>query len=85
MRDKVYLRIGKSRSGRFIYKVDKTKKNLPVSTGNNNYLPTIIVGLNLDIPDEYFNKATAEIDLKVDKFETATDINVEGDKDEPKV
>ncbi len=62
MKEKIYLRIAKASPIRYLYKADKKKKHTPLDNGHyiKTYLPTIIVDLNLDIPNEMFEKAQAE-------------------------
>lgn len=83
MKEKVYLRIAKTKKG-YRYAVDKKKNHKPFDNGyaDKTYFPTIIVALNLEIPDNFFDKASAELDLKIEDLETATDIKVEEDQSE---
>lgn len=77
MKQKIYLRIAKTNSG-YSYKVDKKKNHKPMDDGyyKKTYFPTIVVGLNLEIPDRFFKEALAELDLKVENLEVASEIEI---------
>lgn len=49
---------------------------------NNTYFPTITLQLNLDIPDEYFEKAQKELDLKINSLNINSDIVIREDMEE---
>ncbi len=82
MKEKVYLRIGKTKTG-YKYAIDKKKNHKPFDNGyyHKTYFPTIVVGLNLEILDTFFDKANAELDLKIKDLEIATEIKIEEDVD----
>lgn len=77
MKEKIYLRIAKTKSG-YLYKVDKKKNNKAIEASNyySTAHPTIILSLNLDIADKLFEEALAELDLKVEEAENATEIKI---------
>jgi hypothetical protein len=49
---------------------------------SEEYYPTLMIKLNLDIPDEFFSKADKEIDLKISELDICNDIIVEENKKE---
>lgn len=81
MKDTIYLKIAKARKG-YKYSVG-TKKNLaplhnaPYRSDKKKYYPTVVVALNLDVPDTHFRQAQAELDLFIKDPEIAKDITVQ--------
>ena len=77
MKTKVYLKIGKGLRS-IIYKAEKRLNPQALRTSSYGaYLPTVCIALNIDIPDEMFKKAQAELDLKINKPQIASEIKVE--------
>ncbi len=83
MREKIYLRIGKTKAG-YKYSADRKKSNKPFDNGyySKTYFPTITVALNIEIPDKVFKDALQELNLKIKDAEFATDIKIEEEKTE---
>lgn len=52
------------------------RKLIPLGNGYSKYYPTVCIALNLEIPDELFKNANAEMNLKIEKARTATEIKV---------
>jgi hypothetical protein len=74
MKRKVFLRISNKTTK---MDVSMRRKFNALSNGyGSNYYPTITIQLNLDIPDEFFDKAQKELDLKIDKLNINSDIKV---------
>lgn len=81
MKRQVYLRISNKSK-----KMDASsvRKLEPLNNGSSGgygrkreYYPTVCIKLNIDIPDDIFNKAMAEVDLKVHSSEICSEISVE--------
>ena len=77
---KVYLRIGKTKTG---YKVSATNRPnhgaLDVGvTGANlkKHIPTILMELELKIPDNAFEIAKSELELNIQNYKSAIQFNV---------
>ena len=74
MKDKVYLRVAKTKRGKLRYTASTRPSNAPISEQyGDTFLPTISFALELDIPDELFKKAEqtiAKINLE------AKDVNI---------
>lgn len=76
MKRKVFLKLS-----------NKTKKMLATARPNNTpfdnghyrptYYPTITIALNIEIPDDIFDKAQAEIDLKIKEAIINSEIKIE--------
>ena len=82
MKVPVYLMIGKTPKGPRI--VAKMKPNYkPFDNGvspkysNPKYYPTIIIKLNLDIPDSEFFAAKRQLDIKIEESTPAIEIKQE--------
>lgn len=82
MKRTVYIRIS-----------NKTKKmDISVNPNNraldlgyrysNKYFPTLKLKLNLEIPDELFDTALKELDLKIENAEICSDVRIEEEKHE---
>ncbi len=82
MKEKVYLRIAKPKSGKCIYRISRNKTLTPIDNGGGKYSPkyyhpTICVGLVIDVDNKLFQEAIAELDLQIKSGEVAADIKVE--------
>jgi hypothetical protein len=78
MKIPVYLKIGKSPKGPRVEA--KTKPDFkPFDSGhyNKKYYPTVLVKLNLDIPDKEFLAAKNELNLKIESTTPAIEIKQE--------
>jgi hypothetical protein len=75
----IFLRVAKCKGKRFMFKVDTQKSNKPLLASGYKEVahPTICIKLNLTIPDEIFEKAQAELDLKIKEAENCSEIKVE--------
>jgi len=79
MKDKVYLKISRTSRGSYKYSIHKKKNYSPMDDGGYShrvYFPTILIGLNLEISDKHFKEAIADLDLKIENPEFASDIKV---------
>ncbi len=79
MKTKIYLRLANS-PYEWAVKASKTKKNNPLMSSTydkNSHHATVCIALNIEVPDEMFEKAQAELDLKVKESTIASNIKVE--------
>ena len=76
MKTKVYLRIGKKKTGTIHYRVDFKKNPEAIKPPYGEAMPTICVLLNLEIADNLFEKAQAELDLKIKEAEISSEIKI---------
>ena len=80
MKVRAYVRVGKnSASARKPYRVDASASanHLPLVASTGQTLPTIAFAIDLDIPDEMFNKAEqviAEIVIPEEAVEIAAEV-----------
>lgn len=80
MKRQVYLRISnksKKMDACSFRKIAPLDNGVTSRYGRKQYYPTVCIKLNIDIPDEVFNKAMAEIDLKINSSEICSEIIVE--------
>jgi hypothetical protein len=88
MKDKVYLKISRTSRGNYKYSIHKKKNYSPMDDGghsNKVYFPTILIGLNLEISDKHFKEAIADLDLRIENPEFASDIKVNEQIEEEKM
>jgi hypothetical protein len=86
MEDKIYLKIARTNRGNFKYAITRKKNFKPLDDlayRDRSYFPTILVGLNIEVPDELFKKAQAEIDIKIKEAEVCNDIKIEPQEQDP--
>jgi hypothetical protein len=70
---RVYLRIGKKSVGSC--KVDaSTKPNYQTLMHGREYLPTVLVALDLNIPDEEFDAARIKLDINITHTQPAVEV-----------
>jgi hypothetical protein len=75
MKKVIFLKISnKTQQIKASYKRDYTPLN--TSYGRIKNYPTITIKLNIEIPDDAFEKAQAELDLKIKDFSINSDIKV---------
>ena len=80
MKDKIYLKIGRTNRGNYKYVVTRKKNFQPLNDLNwrdKTYFPTVLIGLNIEIPDKFFKEAQAELDIKIEESEICNDIKIE--------
>lgn len=78
MKRKIYLRISNQTNK---MDVSKIRKYDALNDGagqyaRKKYYPTICIKLNLDIPDDVFEKANAELDFNIKAAESCVEIKV---------
>lgn len=80
MKERIYLKVCKGKQG-YKFAVSKKKNFTPMNDGawRKEHFPTLLVGLNIEIPDTYFREADAELRLFIKNPEIAKDIKVEED------
>ena len=65
MKRRIYLRIAKHRTG-FMVKADKLPIQEPLRANNNSeYRPTVLIALDLEIPDKEFDVARILLEAKI--------------------
>ena len=80
MKGKIYLRIAKLKKG-FLVRADKTPNHQPIKFGE--YRPTVLIALDLDIPDKEFEASRILLEAKIQETEPAVEIKqVEIEKNE---
>ena len=77
-KEQVFLRIAKQRKGKLLYKIDRIRNNsaLQSSGYKHGFYPTILIKLNIELPEDIFDKAQAELDLKIKSVEMASEIKI---------
>ena len=83
MKDKIYLKIARTNRGNFKYAITRKKSFKPLDDlayRDRSYFPTILVGLNIEVPDDLFKKTQAEIDVKIKEAEMCNEIKIEPHK-----
>jgi len=83
MKRKVFIRISNKTNK---MDISSTRKFNALDNGmryDKKYFPTITLELNLDIPDEFFTKASKELDLKITELAiNSLDLKVNEEKKE---
>lgn len=76
MRTRIYLRIAKSQRGRVTVKAGTKPNYAPMesNTYNHTYHPTVMVALDLEIPDSEFSAARILLAQKVAQAKPAVEI-----------
>lgn len=82
MKKKIYLRIADPKISSMVQA--SNKKNLhPLANCDSygskykKYYPTVLICLNVEIPDALFKEAQVELDVNVEKAKAAAEIKVE--------
>lgn len=77
MKQRIYLRIGKTERK---YKVDATTRpsyeslTMGSSTYTKKYIPTVMIALDIDIPDNEFSAARILLETKIKESKPAVEI-----------
>ncbi len=71
MKKRIYLRVGKCKTGLSV-RVENNPNYHPIKLGE--YLPTIIIALDLDIPDKEFDAARILLEAKIKETKPAVEI-----------
>lgn len=84
VKERIYLRVGKTRRGlvvqahsKPVYRAIETNKTYRGST----YNPTVLLAVDLDIPDKEFDKAKNLLDLKIKSSQPAIELKEVTDAD----
>ncbi len=85
MKKRIYIRVAKHNTG-FMVKADKKPKREPLRASDYaEYRPTVLIALDLDIPDKEFDAARILLEAKIQETIPAVDIGQVGiDQEEPK-
>ena len=76
MKTRVYIRIGK-KSGKPKVAISLTPKSDSLDSGssyNKKYYPTVLIGLDLDIPDKEFEATRILLEAKIKETKPAVEI-----------
>ncbi len=71
MKKRIYLRVGKCKTGLSI-RVENNPNFHPIKLGE--YLPTVLIALDLDIPDKEFDAARILLKAKIEETKPAVEI-----------
>lgn len=74
MKKRIYLRIAKYANG-FMVKADKSPIQEPLRSSNyTKYRPTVLIALDLDIPDKEFDAARILLEAKIKETKPCVEI-----------
>jgi hypothetical protein len=83
MKRKIYLKIS-NKTLKMVASAKKDDKPLLFNRGTYagiKYYPTCLIKLNIEIPDEVFEKAQAELNLKIENPQINSQIAIEEEKE----
>jgi len=71
MKQRIYIRIGKTKRN-YIIRAEKNPNHEPLKFGG--FLPTVLIALDLDIPDKEFDSARILLQAKIKETVPAVEI-----------
>jgi len=71
MKARIYLRIAKCKKG-FLLRADKSPNHEPIKFGE--YRPTVLIALDLDIPNKEFDNSRILLEAKIKETKSCVEI-----------